>query len=229
MADSAAYDANLKPTLIAVSNADGVSPVKLWADPTTHLLQVSGGGGGGGGGTQYVDGVAQPTHPTGNALVYGNGANMTAVSSTTPLPVSGTFWQTTQPVSIATMPSTPVTGTFWQATQPVSGTVTSNISGSISNTSFNATTPLTTQTIGQTTSNTTQVQLTASSIVPSNGVTIQALSTNTASIFVGITGVLTTTGFELQAGQQMQFAPTNANLMYIIGANATDKVCYLIS
>ena len=29
----------------------------------------------------------------------------------------------TQPVSIATMPTTPVTGTFWQATQPVSGSV----------------------------------------------------------------------------------------------------------
>jgi hypothetical protein len=41
-------------------------------------------------------------------------------------PVSGTFWQATQPVSIAAMPSTPVTGTFWQATQPVSGTVTVN-------------------------------------------------------------------------------------------------------
>jgi hypothetical protein len=39
-------------------------------------------------------------------------------------PVTGTFWQATQPVSIATMPTTPVTGTFWQATQPVSGTVT---------------------------------------------------------------------------------------------------------
>jgi hypothetical protein len=38
--------------------------------------------------------------------------------------VTGTFWQTTQPVSIATMPTTPVTGTFWQATQPISGTVT---------------------------------------------------------------------------------------------------------
>ena len=37
-------------------------------------------------------------------------------------PVSGTFWQATQPVSIASMPITPVTGTFWQATQPVSGT-----------------------------------------------------------------------------------------------------------
>lgn len=36
------------------------------------------------------------------------------------VPVSGTFWQATQPVSIASMPSTPVTGTFWQATQPVS-------------------------------------------------------------------------------------------------------------
>ena len=35
-------------------------------------------------------------------------------------PVTGTFWQATQPVSIATMPTTPVTGTFWQATQPVS-------------------------------------------------------------------------------------------------------------
>ena len=37
-------------------------------------------------------------------------------------PVTGTFWQSTQPVSIASMPSTPVTGTFWQSTQPVSGT-----------------------------------------------------------------------------------------------------------
>lgn len=36
------------------------------------------------------------------------------------VPVSGTFWQATQPVSIASMPTTAVTGTFWQATQPVS-------------------------------------------------------------------------------------------------------------
>ncbi len=40
------------------------------------------------------------------------------------VPVSGTFWQATQPVSIASMPSTPVTGTFFQATQPVSGPLT---------------------------------------------------------------------------------------------------------
>lgn len=41
------------------------------------------------------------------------------------------------PVVIASNQSAiPVTGTFYQATQPVSGTVTANISGSISNTSF---------------------------------------------------------------------------------------------
>jgi hypothetical protein len=55
--------------------------------------------------------------------------NSTANSSDNPINVqfnnstigvTGTFWQATQPVSIASMPSTPVTGTFWQATQPVS-------------------------------------------------------------------------------------------------------------
>lgn len=39
---------------------------------------------------------------------------------TTPVPVSGTFYQATQPVSIAA--SVAVTGTFFQATQPVSAT-----------------------------------------------------------------------------------------------------------
>ncbi len=59
-------------------------------------------------------------------------------------PVSGTFWQATQPVSATQLPAAlaanggmkvegvaggvavPVSGTFWQATQPVSGTVTGN-------------------------------------------------------------------------------------------------------
>lgn len=46
--------------------------------------------------------------------------NLRVDGSSVTQPVSGTFWQATQPVSIASMPSTPVTGTFWQATQPVS-------------------------------------------------------------------------------------------------------------
>lgn len=41
------------------------------------------------------------------------------------VPVSGTFWPTTQPVSGTFWQATqPVSGTFWQATQPVSGPLT---------------------------------------------------------------------------------------------------------
>lgn len=45
MAD-AKRDNNVVTTLIAVSNADGITPVVLWADPTTHrlLVDVSGSG-----------------------------------------------------------------------------------------------------------------------------------------------------------------------------------------
>ena len=70
--------------------------------------------------TQIVDPVAGSV-----ATVSAAGAIRVDGSAITQ-PVSGTFWQATQPVSIATMPTTPVTGTFWQATQPVSGTVTAN-------------------------------------------------------------------------------------------------------
>jgi hypothetical protein len=48
-------------------------------------------------------------------------------------PVTGTFWQTTQPVSLASTTITgtvAVTGTFWQTTQPVSLTSTT-ITGTV--------------------------------------------------------------------------------------------------
>lgn len=38
-------DSNYVPTLLAVSNADGVTPVTLYADPTTHRLLTSASGG----------------------------------------------------------------------------------------------------------------------------------------------------------------------------------------
>lgn len=50
------------------------------------------------------------TQPISGTVTVGNAS----------IAVTGTFYQATQPVSIATMPTTPVTGTFWQATQPVS-------------------------------------------------------------------------------------------------------------
>ena len=45
---------------------------------------------------------------------------VTLASDEDAVAVTGTFWQATQPVSLAAAPSTPVTGTFWQTTQPIS-------------------------------------------------------------------------------------------------------------
>lgn len=39
--DHSRYDINNKPSLIAVSNGDGTTPVSLWADPSTHALVVA--------------------------------------------------------------------------------------------------------------------------------------------------------------------------------------------
>lgn len=82
---------------------------------------------------------------------------------------------------------------------------------------------------GQTTSNTSQVQLNATSHVVTNGVIVKALSTNTASVFVGVSGVTTTTGYELTAGQSVTLYPSNSNVIYIIGANTTDKVSWVVT
>lgn len=52
---------------------------------------------------------------------------VTLASNQSALPVSGTFFQATQPVSLTSTTvtgSVAVTGTFWQATQPVSGPLT---------------------------------------------------------------------------------------------------------
>lgn len=75
-----------------------------------------------------VDGsaVTQPVSNAGTFAVQvtsmpagGSGLTNTELRAT-PVPVSGTFYQATQPVSLAVAPTTPVTGTFWQATQPIS-------------------------------------------------------------------------------------------------------------
>lgn len=57
-----AIDANSRGSLTAVSNADGITIVRLWADPITHRLLVDLSGGSGGRGTWYdvtgtIDGV----------------------------------------------------------------------------------------------------------------------------------------------------------------------------
>lgn len=89
-----------------------------------------------GGETYASDSIASVQYPR-VKIAWGVDGVAGDVSAANPLPVTstvtgsvavtGTFFQATQPVSIASMPSTPVTGTFWQATQPVSGTVSVNV------------------------------------------------------------------------------------------------------
>lgn len=80
--------------------------------------------------------------------------------------------------------------------------------------------------VGQKTVSTTATQLSATSTVPTNGIIVRALSTNTASIFVGGSGVTTSTGYELVAGEATSFT-CNLNTLYIISAaSTTDKACW---
>lgn len=44
---NAKRDQNYVTTLLAVSNVDGITPVALWADPSTHRLLVNNVGGAG--------------------------------------------------------------------------------------------------------------------------------------------------------------------------------------
>jgi hypothetical protein len=77
------------------------------------------------------------------SLVGGSSSGLTDTQlRASAVPVSGTFYQVTQPVSIASMPTTAVTGTFWQATQPISGTVSVSGSVAVTGTFYQATQPV---------------------------------------------------------------------------------------
>ena len=76
---------------------------------------------------QQIGAVASSTAPT---AVSANGDAVRLWATTSgalnvadgggSITVDGTFWQATQPVSLASVPTHGVTGTFWQTTQPVS-------------------------------------------------------------------------------------------------------------
>lgn len=69
----------------------------------------------------------------------------------------------------------------------------------------------------------TAVQLASNAVA---GVIIQALSGNTASIYVGDSSVTSSNGFELQPGQATAVAIDNTNRLYINGT-ASDGICFI--
>ncbi len=80
---------------------------------------------------------------------------------------------------------------------------------------------------GQKTVTASAAQITASSHSLSNGMIVKCLSTNSAAIYVGLTGVLTTTGDAIEPGEARGYAVSNTNLLYIISvASTTDKITW---
>lgn len=157
----------------------------------------------------------------------------------------------TQPVSISTMPSTPVTGTFWQTTQPVSFTGSTDVATQTTLAAIN-TKMVTGTDIGDVTVNNltstpvytdhsitgighgvktvttagTDVALAAST--PCKKVDIQAMDTNTGRIAVGGSGVDATsgtgTGILLYAGDVYSLEISNLANVYIDSTVNAEKV-----
>lgn len=80
--------------------------------------------------------------------------------------------------------------------------------------------------VGQQTVSTTAVQVSSTSTAPTNGIIIRALAANAANIYVGGSGVTTSTGYELAPGESVSFT-CNLNTLFIRSvASTTDKVCW---
>lgn len=105
-----------------INNIDGIEGLLTTIDTGTSNMASTLGVIGGGTETGALR-VTLANNSTGVLSVDDNGGSITVdgtVAISGSVPVTGTFWQATQPVSLASVPSHPVTGTFWQATQPVS-------------------------------------------------------------------------------------------------------------
>lgn len=163
------------------------------------------------------------TDTSGRTVVTGS----VGISGT--VPVSGTFYQATQPVSLATLPSlaagtaqigsvtasisgtVPVSGTFWQATQPVSGTVTATVASTTVTVSALPSGALTTRLGSVTTANTSQL---TSCVTNSSRKYLLAQNISAGTVTIGIGFSPTTTqGIQLTAGAGItfdSFCPTGA-------------------
>jgi hypothetical protein len=139
-----------------------------------------------------------------------------------PVPVSGTFYPATQPVSgsvsVSNFPATQaVTGTFWQATQPVSGTVAvSNFPATqaVSGTFWQATQPVSIATLPT---------LTAAASPSSAPIGSISLGNSTGKTNVMRTGTLVTTA--VTADQViLTYTVTAAKTFYMTYFNVTARL-----
>jgi hypothetical protein len=78
---------------------------------------------------------------------------------------------------------------------------------------------------GQQTVTTSAVALPTGALT--QGVILESLSTNTVSIFIGASGVTTSTGIELLPGASTSVAVNNTNLIYVICASTSPVISWI--
>jgi len=82
---------------------------------------------------------------------------------------------------------------------------------------------------GQTTVGTSEVALATTHSVPNGfSAVVKALAANTGKVYVGLTGVLTSTGFELSAGESVELYVTDLATVYLISDTAAQGVSYIV-
>lgn len=202
-----------------------------------------------------------------NTLGQKTSANSTPVvlsSDQSAIPVTGTFWQATQPVSgtvtanagsgtftisgtvtanagtgtlAVSGPLTdsqlrasavPVSGTFWQATQPVSGTVAATQSGT-----WNVNTAPQTTATAANDGSCVSLTTTSATIVPSNSsrkfLTLYLRGTATDIVFIKLGATATTSDLPLEIGQAFTI-PANYVYTGVIDGRSntgTQSVCFV--
>lgn len=62
---------------------------------------------------------------------------------------------------------------------------------------------------------------------PTKGVCVKALVANTLNVYVGASGVTTSTGAELAAGDSLCLPVTNSNLIFVIASSTGSSVSFI--
>lgn len=128
--------------------------------------------------------------------------------------------------------SVAVTGTFWQATQPVSGTVSANQAGTWTVQPGNTanTTPWLVNEFPSTGVIAGQQSVTGTATALATNTTkevcVKALLANTLNVYVGPSGVTTSTGLELGPGDSYCTRVTNTNALFVISSGAGPSVSW---
>ena len=64
--------------------------------------------------------------------------------------------------------------------------------------------------------------------ISTRGVVLKSSSGNIGKIFIGLTGVTTSTGFELNAGDSISIPVSNSNLIYATADTDNLILCYMV-